>query len=108
MYIEPIYGQSYHETTFLSLLKTYLSSTCFGFLRKTILETQKELCGNMTMNEIYTWITRKKGINLMLRRKVRTLTFLRKQRKNLKYIEYIEFTLTFRNIKHKTGRCNEE
>jgi hypothetical protein len=92
MYIEPIYGQSYHETTFLSLLKTYLSSAC----------------GNMTMNEIYTWITRKKGINLMLRRKVRTLTFLWKQRKNLKYIEYIEFTLTFRNIRHKTGRCNEE
>ena len=102
MYAAPIYGQSYHETTFLSLLKTYLFSTYFGFLRNKI------LCGNMIINEIYTWITRKKETNLMLRRKVRSFTFLMKQRKNLKSIEYIEFTLTFRNIEDKTGRCNGE
>ena len=37
----------------------------------------------MTMNEIYTWITRKKGINLMLRRKVRTLVFIEETKKEL-------------------------
>ena len=83
MYTAPIYGQSYHETTFVSLFKTYLFSTCFGFLMNKVLETQNEWYGNKTMNEIFTWIARKKETNLMFRRKVRALTFLMKQRKNL-------------------------
>ena len=48
-----------------------------------VLETQKELYGNKTMNEIFTWITRKKRNQSYASKKSKNMNFFEETKEKL-------------------------